>query len=741
MPLAKQIVAQRDFSAGEVDPQAMRRDDHERMRKGARRALNWRPLYNGDGIVVRTGRRIVSYVDARRSERLRISPTLKVDVCFPAGKIEIRDADTGALITSNTGYPWTNETVGDISMCLAVTDIVMCYPGMRPKIARWNPDTGAWSFVDFAFRVVNLQTQAPFYRFSVRGASLNLPPARTGTVTVGCTEAYFASSMVGGTLTILGQQCTIASVTNAFTASLTIINALPDMVRWTVSPTFAGNVEPVFKPGMVVAETTNGRKAEVGIAVTSPSKEVYGTLMNSVSFYGASGSLTSEILVSPLGAAQVNNIQVDTGQTLPVIQWAEYFMGDPKGWPQSCFFSKNRLGFCDFPQMPEAILWSAVGAPDIFWIDPTATQSGAAAAGALPSSAILEFIPGKPRVRHVVDWGDLFAFTDKGVYQIPVSTTNPLKPGSVEFRLISSDGASGARPLLMNDAIVYVNAGKNRLSAIIPTGSTTRPFVAQDATDFNSHLINAPVCVAFSTGDSVSPERYAYVCNADGSLVIGKWSPDRQFSGWFPWRGRGFTRWVSAFQGEVSFLTSYAGKNVVEVEDTSLYVDGGVFINAPPAALALAGKGPLMAHAGSSVSVMKGAHDYGERQVDGDGFLLPEPGDDFSNAAIVAGVEYEAIFEPFAPHAPPGADSHQRMRRRRIVRAAATVTTASGFAFGGRDIAAYDFDDDASGDPVPRERTHTCRPLGRAHDPRFVSIVKTRPGPMDLIEFTLELTV
>ena len=39
-----------------------------------------------------------------------------------------------------------------------------------------------------------------------------------------------------------------------------------------------------------------------------------------------------------------------------------------------------------------------------------------------------------------------FAFCDNAVYYIPISVTNPLKPGSVAFQLLTSNGSAAVQP-------------------------------------------------------------------------------------------------------------------------------------------------------------------------------------------------------------------------------------------------------------------------------------------------------
>jgi hypothetical protein len=56
---------------------------------------------------------------------------------------------------------------------------------------------------------------------------------------------------------------------------------------------------------------------------------------------------------------------------------------------------------------------------------------------------MFEIAPGKVQVYYVVPGPESseFVFCDRRIYYIPISPTNPLKPGSVAFQLLSGDGA------------------------------------------------------------------------------------------------------------------------------------------------------------------------------------------------------------------------------------------------------------------------------------------------------------
>jgi hypothetical protein len=116
-----------------------------------------------------------------------------------------------------------------------------------------------------------------------------------------------------------------------------------------------------------------------------------------------------------------------------------------------------------FPGVPGGIAWSAINSPTDLYV------------GALRPSAMFEIAPGKVQVYYVSRAGkQRVRLLRSQVYYIPISPTNPLKPGSVQFQMLSGDGAAQVQPRISQEAILYVNAGQNSVMAIIATGAYLR---------------------------------------------------------------------------------------------------------------------------------------------------------------------------------------------------------------------------------------------------------------------------
>lgn len=511
----------------------------------------------------------------------------------------------------------------------------------------------------------------------------------------------------------------------------------------------------MFPAGILAQGSYDGAQIEVaGTSGSGSSGVVFGMAIIANLYSDPTGSTQS--LISELGGIPSNLSEIYTGD-IQTVQWQQEFMSAIAGWPSACFFDRDRLGFCGFPQMPEAILWSAIGLYGTFWVDSAAAENNPDA-GADPTSAILEFIAGKPTVKNVTGWtGDQFVFTDKGVFEIPIAAAQQadLAPGSVQFIQLSDDSANYVRPVLTKNALIFVNGGGTRVAAILRSSVfTASVYIAQDLTEYYEHLIKNPVWITASQGDGQYPERYIYVCNDDGTLAIGRITGDqpmgtKQFVGWQPWNGVGNVLWVSASLGTVYYLTQYGTTNVVEVEDDSVFLDHAIFVNSAVPNMLLPGvgpppgDGPFSAFAGGTVRLMNGEIDYGLRNVDANGNMIWGVDDDQSVSTMIAGQPFSSTLQPFVHEASAEKDPDvkQRQRRRRVCRGIVTVEGSSGFVWGDREIPPYDWGADPTQQPTLQETAYTCRPIGRDYDPPPPILTKDYPGPLTVIEISLEVTV
>lgn len=724
--------AHADFSGGQVNNTARRRTDIESVASGAKVQKNWRTLSTG-APVPRSGRNALQAMTGKRFKIVRMAFGRKFRIEFPDGQINVYD-ENGAVVAQNISvqYRWNAGNYRDMSVVQAKNDIVIFLDGNRPQVVRYDDVADSWSFFPFAFATQGAQSKQPFYRLSLPGQWIKYDDV-SGTINLEVESAYFTAEMVGARLSILGQQVMITSITDPTHAVAEVAYRLPDAVVITVADTEA------FQVGQIATAQKQNIKIEIG-KVDAGAKTVTGVLMSAIKV--APTWTSSDTLVSPIGSSAFTAAPTAATLPVPTVQWLEEFMSDLRGWPRAGSYDRGRLIMCDFPQMREAVLESAIDATDIFWVDAGAAGSQPEA-GASADAAILEFIPGRPRVRHVVGWGDQFVFTDRGIFQIPISASNPLKPGSVEFRKFSDDGCSAIPPVTMQDSIVFINAGLNRCSAVRATGSYSRPYVSEDISYEHTDLFSSPFALEIAVGDGDHPERYCYVVNADGALVVGKLmnTQQRVFIGWAPWTSQGTVDWIETDGSDVLYCSTYGTHQILEIERDAAWLDASVPVASPPAALVTGGRGPFwFLPAGAQVTLMDGARDLGLRSIDALGNVIGIDGEDMTRASLTAGLYWgSSVVEIWAPVAPQGPTMKQRTNRRNVAKAMAVAHNGTGFWIGSRFFPADEWGDDVSGQPVIKEKSYWTRPIGLSWDPT-VEITVDRPGPFTLIEITGEVT-
>jgi hypothetical protein len=752
--------SQRDFSAGEVDVTFKRNDDHPAHKAGLRQCANFRIL-NSNSVQNRSGRRAL-FPGSGRDEKILVVPGTFYFLCFGNATLTIRDIN-GAQVATNAGYAWTLATVGKIvytqvPRAPGVIDVVMTFAGQVPKIARFTVGSG-WTFLDFAFALSGINAiQEPFFRLSVPGATMvvfdagNATPLAGDTVSLICSQPYFVAGaapggMIGSTIRVHAAQIKITAIADSQHATGLVVETVPITDSINVV-----NFVGYLTLGDIVVEQTTGVQAEV-VTILSTAN-IYVQYMKTGQRFVLGAGAASLFGPSWAGGCTVAG-SVSPG---PSVIWDEEVMSGFAGWPKSCFFDQGRLGFTNFPALPRGIGWSQIGLYNNFFV------------GATPTAAMLELVPKNSQVLYVKGGqeGNEFVFCDNGLYYIPISVANPLKPGSVAFNLLSDDGCAAVEPRATQDVILYVNAGGNSMKAIQAVGAYQRPFNTVGLNEFHSHLLNNIVAIAVPRADAVFQERYIYVLNGDNTLAVGKYTTEmgqiKGIVGWVPFSGAGALQWVSAQGADAFFTTAYSPNGigavtVLEVLDDSQYLDCAIPVQSVPAPFVTGGKGPLFAFAGGSVALMdQVTRAMGIYQIDANGNIVPQfnGGENLLAPSLVAGQPWTAILEPFAPLAQPGTDMHQRVKMRQISLLAAYVINSTGFILASlfsskqtktspplgtvtnqRVVPAYNIDDDATLPPTLRETVETWPPPGSSYDPR-VAIIKDSPGPLMIVEIAME---
>ncbi|TBY41590.1 hypothetical protein [Rhizobium leguminosarum] len=726
MSLQEQTIRQRDFSSGEIHPDAIRRDDLEVLKSSVRYARNVVSTHTG-GLMRRPGRRLL-FEDYGIAGDFKPFDDVAYKVVFIPGGVKIRTT-SGALVASLSA-PWGEADLDSLVFEPMDNEMFVAWNG-RTQVIKVAEGTLVWSITPFSFENgLNGAFRMPFYRFEATRNITMKPTGVWGVIQVQFSAPVLSSQHLNTIFRYGGRQLKITAVLSSTLATAVVIEEL--------SKTFAIQVASTsgFTIGQVVTtDTTNSKGEVVGVDSTN----VY-----MVGLEKLTTPLSGETLVGPTASSKISAVVV-TGSFGSIVQWDEQFISDYRGWPRSVSKDRQRLIMTNFRQKKNAVMWMATG------------NNRDGSIGSDADNAMLEFISAECQVFHVVGGYDEFAVTDRGVFFIPISVGTPLQPGSVEFRPVFTSEIADVRPIEVTEGLIFVDKSQTGIYAISATGQTARPYLASEINRFHRHLFDEVKSIAATSGSTDFPTRQIYAVNSDGSYVTGQFNPDKDYVGWLKQEGAGRVLSVSGSYSSVMFMSAYTFDGVeygiAEEVDYDLLLDcaqtfaGSDFDDF----LALDDGSPLLLNdgsplalngivtgffAGKTVSVLSGGFYFGTVDV-------PETGvisgfDDYPD--ITVGIDYEWSLHPLFTRFDDGQPIGQGERRRKIEKMLLTVHGTQEFQCGNRIFGSYRGGEDMS-EPVPdRDETYRYREMGRSYDPD-VEIKSTFPGRFNLIELFTRITV
>lgn len=705
MSIAKQVIRQRDWSAGEIDPDGERRDDTEVFKYGERKSLNMQSLRTG-AIENRYGRRYL-YQDEGVRDDFRLLPDVRHSVTFAHQRATVRD-ESGAVLVNLTA-PWVTSQLDSLVWTSNDNMIFVTGAGIRPQVIEVNRNSHAWSIRDYSFRSgIEGLVRAPFYRFADFGVTMWVS-ARNGNVNIIFSQPVLMPSHVGSVFRYAGKQVRITSVSSSTQA----VGVTLETLNPTVSYQLLVPEENTFSIGQIAQTSISGVRGEV-VAVDTAANTVTMVVLNRWRKFNS-----EDRLVGPGGDADLQNGNIQT-QSASTTQWDEQFMSNARGWPQSVAKDAQRVIFSNFPQKKQAIIWSTIA-------DPFDVQVNADATG-----AIFELIDADCQVFHVVGGYDEFAITDVGVFYIPISSESPLTPGSVEFRRLYSGEVANIKPVEVTEGVLFVDESLTGIYAITATGQTARPYVATEISQFHRHLFRNVKSMTSNYGTPKNAARQIFVVNEDGTVVVGQYSSDREFVGWRLWNGAGRVNSVSARFGDVIFSTRY------DTIGTPLFVAERIDADTElDCSVVYEGSGTLPFPVGETVQVMADGYFLGDFVV---GPVNTVAVDTAEYSQILVGKEFDWYLMPNLSDFEGGEAFGQRQRRRKVSKVNAKVRDCQEFRIGNKVLCTWRGGEDTSLPMPKRSGVFSYREVGRSFDPEF-TISKTIPGRFKMLELTTEVTI
>lgn len=735
------VVSQADFAFGELGPDYAASDADAKARS-LKSGRNVRIL-NSYAFGQRPGSRRMATCTANGIDiNLTSSFSGEVIGVIRAAGMDVYDLD-GNLIQSVSGAPWSADDVMSLTWHTRKDELYVSHQGYWPRVFTCSPE-GVWSLGLYAFaNGAGGSKRQLYYRFASAGISVT-PSALTGTIDVEFSEDVLEADHVGvrfryGASPTSMKEFVIATVVDAQNGTATVIDDLP--------PTYS----------VVVADATGFRAGEDVEGKDSQAKGViaavnYGsdtlTVIMSEGFEGFEGS---EDIVGPYTKSELSSCSTASPAASTV--WDEAVFSEVRGYPGDVFEHAGRLGFTDYPNIPGAITMSAPGAVDDFDLG-----EGDA------SSAIFWVLKAKSgeRVRYCVSASNLIVLSDRKAYYVPEDESTPLAANNFLAVEVGPAGASSAFPVIVEEGVVYVESGGNRVIGLYSTGDLGAPWRITDLSRRAAHLIKNPVSLAMTNGNAQSPERYIFALNDDGTLSCCFFDPNPAHLAWTPWDTDGTYNAMVSVRGiiyaicarEIGGETAY----LLERLDTAAQLDASSLFSSSSSYEALAfddGEaflldsdeelltdfGALPHLAGQTVKLIRGTEYLGEFEVGDDGAIS---GVDAEDGDFEAGLHFDVD----AVLWPPRHEWDQRtlFGRRRIPRVAVRVQDSCVYTVGiegkgnAQMRAAYDQGDDMSEAPPQRSEVRRFVLTGNDYEP-CVQITRPLPQPLTVLSVSQEITV
>jgi hypothetical protein len=720
-------VEQKTFEVGEVGFNHLFRADLAVRDKSLRRARNVRILVSG-GLETRPGTTRISAVSGDGYVRDMVIQDVAYVLVLTHQRLDIYDKESRSLIQSVTGCAWTLAMLTDEEKPLVVEpydrEARVFHPSMIGQVIK-RAYNGVWSVTsDIPAVGIGGSKRQPYYRFADRGVSLT-PSATSGVITLTASSDYFVPEHVGVRMRLQGREVEISSVTDLTHATATTIQLL--------YPTITVQVQSAT--GFEIGEVVEGRDTQARGEVTSIAGNTLTILMQTFTafFYDSSATPPGEQIIGASASTRVAAAQAAAAPAA-VLNFDEQAESSVRGYAATGAVHRNRLWKGRLPNVPFGLLASAIG--DF--------QDYLVATG--DNDAIFEEL-GDTRagvIRHVLSAEQMLIGTSSGLYYVPESETNPIRPTSFSVNQIGPDGVSPCRPVLISEGAFFVENGGGSVIGVFPTGDVRRSWKTADVSQLSSHLIFNPRGMAYVSGGVNDPERYVYCCNADGTLPVVYYSETAEIFGWTQWETNGAFRSVCADKGECwTLVRRLHGATPVfslEVFEQTRFMDGSVDIDrsadfqGPATTQTILGPDGIVAAAfvyrapalaGATVSLMIGGAYIGEVSLDANG--------DFGVPDLEGDIELGWNFEPFVELWPPQESEDQRAirRKQRVVEVMARWQGRY-LAINGKLKPPYRGGDDTTIAPPLRDELARTPMFGWSDEPT-VTVSRPYPGPWSLL--------
>lgn len=559
---SRAVVRQNDFSFGELSPDHASGGDKDAVARSLKRGRNIR-LLNSFAFKQRFGsKRLAKIDDEGRPTTLVLKDGTEYIGYLRPGGMDVYTT-TGAVVQSIEGAPWSDlATIKEATVHTRVGKLYVAHNDFVTQVFSYDDALGTWSLAPYAFASgaggALLQL---YYRFAAPGITMQ-PSALTGAINLvfsadALVPAHAGTMVRYNVVDAAGPAILINTVVDARHATATVLNDLP--------PTIQVQVEN--SAGFIIGEEVKGLDTTATGFVTAISG-AYITIAMTRGYQGfddrlvdkdGNGTLDSgEYLVGEFTRSYIVKNSLTTVAPAAVVAWDEAVVSPVHGYPGDVFERSGRLGFADFPDLGDGIALSAPDAPTNFEIT-----------GGGPSAAIFEVLGQESgqRIKFAVSAANLLILTTKAAYYVPEGTDVPLSADTWSVVKIGPAGTSNAFPAIVDEGVVYVERGGNRVIALLSTGSLTAPWQLVDVSRQAGHLISNPTSIAVTNGSTQAAERYIMALNDNGTVAVLFFDQNPARLGWTLWSTDGDYTAMTTIDG---FLYTSCNRTIAGEEVTFL---------------------------------------------------------------------------------------------------------------------------------------------------------------------------
>lgn len=706
-----------DFTAGELDPLLLAREDIKAYAKGVKSLRNFTQLDSG-AIRRRPGSKYLAALLASSILKpFSFGQDQDYVFAFSDERVDIY-LDDGTAATNLTSAPWQDSYLSRLYTAQSADTMIVCHPDMpMDRILR----TGASSFTRGAFtfeeNTAGTIRYQPYYKFADDTVTIT-PSALSGSITLTASSAVFVAGHDDTIFRWKGKEILITNFDS--TTQLT----------GTVRSTLPGDITAVDTSAETLTVTNHGYDTAQAVVYTSGGSLIGGLTSTSTYYVIRVDANTVKLASSAVNATAgtaINLTSTGNGTIIGAdVDWEEQVFSSVRGYANTAIFHEGRLWFCGTKSLPNHVFGSKVDA--YFNFDVGTGLDNESIQVSIRSEQIGE-------IRGVASNRHLQIFTDQGEFYAPSSDTRPLTPSTFSVRVQTRFGSSYVVPQPFDGATLFCHKGGKSIREFLYR-DTEAAYASSNVSILAAHLIDDPVDMSVLYGSDDRPEQYAYIVNSDGTIVQFHSIRDEGVAGFALWSTEGLYKSICVVGGKVfvAVQRTLDGVSVrtLEVFENDRTLDCSLDDDNGSPTTSFSGFTHL---ANEDVQVVSGNLYLGEFTVTGGGGITT----DDEATEITAGLDYTPSFTTL-PAASALNDGSLLGEIKRLVKAVMVLDRSVDCVVNGQMLIIREVTDDLSEDPEPFTGKKEFTLRGYSRDAEF-TVEQQVPLSLTILGFNLEIAV